>query len=154
MQCNLISRKLNDEAEYDALLARLRLAKQMKAYDLEAHVDSMLVANQTNQIYEAKGDNMVAYLNKVKDLKAEFGSCKVVHVPRGQNKKADALSKLASVAFDHPWKDIRVEVLKEPLVNEKEVMAIEDSQDTWMTPMLEFLKEGKLPKDKKKRHTK
>jgi hypothetical protein len=55
----------------------------MKPYHLEAHVDSMLVANQANQVYEAKGDNMIAYL-EFKDMMSEFSSCKIVHVPRGQ----------------------------------------------------------------------
>ncbi|KAI3754151.1 hypothetical protein L1987_53929 [Smallanthus sonchifolius] len=43
-----------NEAEYEALLAGLRLANKMGAKHLEAHVDSLLVANQVNGVYDAK----------------------------------------------------------------------------------------------------
>ncbi|KAD4982672.1 hypothetical protein E3N88_19343 [Mikania micrantha] len=47
-------RSSNNEAEYEALLAGLRLACRMKVRKLKAHVDSMLVANQVNGTYDAK----------------------------------------------------------------------------------------------------
>ncbi|XP_071691283.1 uncharacterized protein [Rutidosis leptorrhynchoides] len=44
----------NNEAEYEALLAGLRIAKEMKIEHLQAFVDSQLVANQVLDIFEAK----------------------------------------------------------------------------------------------------
>ncbi|GKF49298.1 reverse transcriptase domain-containing protein, partial [Tanacetum coccineum] len=38
----------NNEAEYEALIAGLRIAEQMDVKNLQAHVDSRLVANQVN----------------------------------------------------------------------------------------------------------
>ncbi|XP_076923643.1 uncharacterized protein LOC143585845 [Bidens hawaiensis] len=52
----------NNEAEYEALLARLRIAKKLGARHLEAHVDSMLVANQIEGPYDARDDKMTSYL--------------------------------------------------------------------------------------------
>nr|GEX81251.1 reverse transcriptase domain-containing protein [Tanacetum cinerariifolium] len=44
----------NNEAEYEALIAGLRIAKQMGVKNLQANVDSRLVANQVNETYVAK----------------------------------------------------------------------------------------------------
>nr|GEV02990.1 hypothetical protein [Tanacetum cinerariifolium] len=44
----------NNEAEYEALIAGLRIAKQMAVKNLVANMDSLLVANQINGSYEAK----------------------------------------------------------------------------------------------------
>ncbi|GJS62294.1 reverse transcriptase domain-containing protein [Tanacetum coccineum] len=48
----------NNEAEYEALIAGLRIAEQMGVKNLQAHVDSRLVANQVNSSYIAKEPGM------------------------------------------------------------------------------------------------
>ncbi|KAI3825920.1 hypothetical protein L1987_07661 [Smallanthus sonchifolius] len=140
----------NNEAEYEALLAGLRIAKEMKIAWIEAHVDSMLVANQVNNVYEVKGEVMKQYRAKVEELMTDFEHCTIRHIPRSQNKKADALSKLASVAFSHLAKEIRVKILAEPSTTEKKVESIEAREErTRMSPLLDFLKGGILPSDQK-----
>ncbi|GJZ29259.1 reverse transcriptase domain-containing protein [Tanacetum coccineum] len=86
----------NNEAEYEALIAGLRIAEQMGVKNLQAHVDSRLVANQVNGSYIAKESGMVQYLNKVKTLAKSFKEFSIKQIPRSENKKADALSKIAS----------------------------------------------------------
>ncbi|GJW90180.1 reverse transcriptase domain-containing protein, partial [Tanacetum coccineum] len=44
----------NNEAEYEALIAGVRIAEQMGVKNLQAHVDSRVVANQVNGSYVAK----------------------------------------------------------------------------------------------------
>ncbi|GJS94569.1 reverse transcriptase domain-containing protein [Tanacetum coccineum] len=44
----------NNEGEYEALIAGLRIAKQIGVKNLQANVDSKLVANQVNGVYVAK----------------------------------------------------------------------------------------------------
>ena len=46
----------NNEAEYEALLAGLKSALQMKAFELMVYSDSQLVVNQVSGVYEAKDD--------------------------------------------------------------------------------------------------
>ena len=53
----------NNEAEYEALIVGLRLAKEMGIEQVKVYSDSQLVINQVNGDYQAKGKNMVAYLN-------------------------------------------------------------------------------------------
>ncbi|GJU11861.1 reverse transcriptase domain-containing protein [Tanacetum coccineum] len=62
----------NNEAEYEALIVGLRIAKQMGVKNLQANVDSRLVANQVNGTYVAKEADMIRYLEKVKTLTSSF----------------------------------------------------------------------------------
>ncbi|XP_022003374.1 uncharacterized protein LOC110900820 [Helianthus annuus] len=135
----------NNTAEYEALLAGMRLAQKMKARHVEASTNSQLVVKQYQGEYEAKDGTMAQYVAKVREMAKAFKTFKLEYIPRGRNRKSDALSKLASVAFDHLAKEIKVEVLTSPSLNAKEVAAIEGTQETWMTPIIKFLRDGILP---------
>ncbi|GKB04390.1 reverse transcriptase domain-containing protein, partial [Tanacetum coccineum] len=88
---------------------------------------------------------------KVKTLTSNFKEFSIKQVPRNENKKADALSKIASTSFAHLNKQVLVEELNEKSINEKESLAIvEEEGHTWMTPICEYLTKEILPKDKKK----
>nr|GFB84268.1 reverse transcriptase domain-containing protein [Tanacetum cinerariifolium] len=91
----------NNEAEYDALIAGLRIATQIGVKNIRANVDSKLVANQVLETYIAKEDNMIKYLDIAKDLVNGFKTFSIIQVPQSKNKKADALSKIASTSFAH-----------------------------------------------------
>ncbi|XP_022019209.1 uncharacterized protein LOC110919244 [Helianthus annuus] len=138
----------DNEAEYEALLAGLRLAIKMGAQNLQAHVDSLLIASQINGVYDAKGEVMALYLEQAKELLQKFKSYKVVHSNRSENKPADTLNKLASTAFQHLAKDVRIEVLKNPSVSLRQVNVIEIGPPSWMTPIIQYLQEGILPENK------
>ncbi|GJX76176.1 reverse transcriptase domain-containing protein [Tanacetum coccineum] len=139
-----------NEAEYKALIAGLRITKQIGVKNLQAHVDSRLVANQVNGSYVAKESGMIQYLNKVKTLTKSFREFSIKQVPRSKNKKADALSKIASTSFAYLSKQVLVEELKEKSINEKEILAIvEEEGNTWMTPICEYLTKEILLANKK-----
>ncbi|GJZ06696.1 reverse transcriptase domain-containing protein [Tanacetum coccineum] len=109
----------NNEAEYEALLAGLRIARKMKVQSLKVKVDSKL------------------------ELSALFTKFSIENVPRNQNQKADVLRKLASVAFNHLTKEILVEVLDTKLVEAREMNTIvEEEEDNYMTPIIRCLEEG------------
>nr|GEU42148.1 reverse transcriptase domain-containing protein [Tanacetum cinerariifolium] len=140
----------NNEAEYEALIAGLRIAARMRVKDVHVRVDSKLVANQVLRTYVAKEDNMVKCLEIVKSLVSGFTTFSISQVPRSKNKKADALSKIASTSFADLSKQVLVEVLKDKSIKEKEMATvIEEDRPTWMTPIADYLKEGTLPGAKK-----
>ncbi|GJV44394.1 reverse transcriptase domain-containing protein [Tanacetum coccineum] len=140
----------NNEAEYEALLAGLRIAARMGVRNLEANVDSRLVANHVLGEYVAKEDNMIQYLDKTKSLIQGFDRFTIRQVPRGDNKKADALSKIASTSFAHLSKQVLVEILKNKSISEMEISTVIEEQDpTWMTPIIEFISKGTLPHEQK-----
>ncbi|GJR09530.1 reverse transcriptase domain-containing protein [Tanacetum coccineum] len=141
----------NNEAKYETLIAGLRIAEKIGVKNLEVNVDSKLVANQVNGTYIAKETDMIKYLEKVKALTSTFRAFSIKQVPRSKNKKADALSKMASTSFAHLSKQVLVEELKEKFINEREVFAVvEEEGDTWMTPIHEYLTDETLPAERKK----
>nr|GEU30045.1 reverse transcriptase domain-containing protein [Tanacetum cinerariifolium] len=76
------------------------------------------------------------------------------YAQRGENKKADALSKIASSSFAHLSKQVLVEELGEKAIDEKKILAVvEEEGHTWMTPVYEYLTEEVLPEEKKKAST-
>nr|GEY31162.1 putative ribonuclease H-like domain-containing protein [Tanacetum cinerariifolium] len=110
----------NNEAEYEALLAGLRIAHQMNISHIEVKVDSKPVASQINGSYEASKDSMIKYLPKAKEYTSGFKSFSIKNIPRNINQKADVLSKLASVAFNHLTKEVLVEVFNERSTEDQE----------------------------------
>ncbi|XP_071687260.1 uncharacterized protein [Rutidosis leptorrhynchoides] len=139
----------NYEAEYEALLAGLRMVKELKIPHLRAFIDSQLVANQIMGTFEARQPTIQQYLTKAKELSESFKSFDIEHVRRSQNKKADALSKLASLTFEHLAKEVLVEVLEKKSILEEEVNdLVQEDEVTSMTPLQVYLETGKLPEDK------
>nr|GEW51712.1 reverse transcriptase domain-containing protein [Tanacetum cinerariifolium] len=114
----------NNEAEYEALIAGLRIAAHMRVCSVHVSVDSKLVANQVLGTYVAKEENMIKYLEKVKSLVSGFANFSISKVPKSKNKKADALGKIASTSFAYLSKQVLVEVLKEKSIQEKEVATV------------------------------
>nr|GEV35406.1 reverse transcriptase domain-containing protein [Tanacetum cinerariifolium] len=92
---------INNEAEYEAFISELPIAEQIGVKILQENVDSHLVANQVNGTYVAKEADMIHYLEKVKALTGSFKAFSIKQIPRSENKKADALSKIASTSFAH-----------------------------------------------------
>ena len=62
----------NNEAEYEAVIVRLNLAHSMEADQLEICIDSQLVVKQIEDSYEARGEKMILYLKKVRELLKTF----------------------------------------------------------------------------------
>lgn len=65
-------RASNNEAEYEALLTGLRLAKVVGVHNLHIFSDSQLVVGQVLQEYQAKEKRIVAYLAKVRNHMLTF----------------------------------------------------------------------------------
>ncbi|GJW73149.1 reverse transcriptase domain-containing protein [Tanacetum coccineum] len=118
----------NNTAEYEALIAGLRIVEQMGIKNLQANVDSWLVANQVNGSYIAKESGMIQYLEKVKTFASNFRKFSIKQVPRSENKKAYALSKIASTSFAHLSKQVLVEELKEKSIKEAKVLAVVEEE--------------------------
>nr|KAJ0216727.1 hypothetical protein LSAT_V11C300147310 [Lactuca sativa] len=137
----------NNEAEYEALLVGLRLAKQMGAKAVTTLTDSRLAANQVNGSFEVRDQRMGKYVKMVKQLIGSFGRFTIKQIPRSENKRADALSKLASTCFDRFSKKVLVEVLRERSIDEHQVSILTPVGPTWMTPFREYLQRGVLPDD-------
>ena len=56
----------NNEAEYEALVAGLDLAKAVGAENMIIHCDSQMITSQVNGDYECRNERMKKYLEEVK----------------------------------------------------------------------------------------
>ncbi|GKA67593.1 reverse transcriptase domain-containing protein [Tanacetum coccineum] len=77
----------NNEVEYEALLARLQIAKEMEIESLEIFADSQLMVNQIKGAYEAKQPTIKEYLKRTKEVLRSFDSYTIEHIRRNQNKE-------------------------------------------------------------------
>ncbi|GKB77970.1 reverse transcriptase domain-containing protein [Tanacetum coccineum] len=85
------------------------------------------------------------------DLLSGFPSYSIEHIKREQNKKADALSKLASMTFSKLAKEVLVKVIQNKSITKKGVADIvKEKGDNWMTPIREYLRLGTLADDPQK----
>ena len=131
----------NNEAEYEAFLKGLELAKSLGVESVLVQGDSQLFIGQVNETCEAKEERMKKYLNKVRRLIKKFSEAHFVQISREENMEADTLAKEALVSelmneFD--------EIQYMPSIDLPEVQQI-GGDENWMTPIVGYLKEGKLP---------
>ena len=62
----------NNEAEYEAVIARLNLAHSMEVDQLEVCSDSQLIVKKIEDTYEAKCEKLILYLKNVRELLRKF----------------------------------------------------------------------------------
>ena len=87
---------------------------------------------------------MRKYLNKVKRLIKKFKEASFIQVPREENMEADALAKEASANESMDEFD---EIQYMPSIDLPKVQQIE-GKENWMTPIVTYLKEGRLQERK------
>jgi ribonuclease HI len=156
----------NNEAEYEALLHGMKMAKACGATRLKIYGDSNLVVPQVMNRCDTINDNMMAYKNLYHYLEGTFDGCEVSHVSRNSNEEADSLANIGSQCLPVPsgvfWEEIVERSIKSvksstPAVDSgagaqndgktpepKEFMMTEE---TWMQPYLEYMMNKKLPED-------
>ena len=130
----------NNQAEYEALLAGMRLAIDMGVSRLVVRSDSQLVTEQVSGNFQARDPHLAKYLEEVRNMATnfEFG---LVHVPRDQNARAYLLSKLASTKRWGNHRFVIQESLAAPSVTIGEMMELR-SRHSWMDMYLKWFRYG------------
>jgi len=85
----------NNVAEYRALIAGLEAALALGARRVEARIDSELIVRQAIGRYKVKNPGLIPLHNRLLALRSRFDEVVFRHVPRTQNKRADALANQA-----------------------------------------------------------
>ncbi|XP_074375156.1 uncharacterized protein LOC141716889 [Apium graveolens] len=109
----------NNEAEYEALLAGMELARSLEAKHLRAFSDSMLVVKHISGEYEQRDPRTKAYATKVKDASLSFETFELSQTGRENNEWADALSRLASAETHNLTGSIYLAEAKTPSIEKK-----------------------------------
>ena len=137
---------INNEVKYEALLKGLELAKLVEVKSILILGDSQLVMGQINGTCEAKEERMKKYLEKVLQLVKKFKEADFIQIPKEENMEADALAKeaLANEAIDE-FDEIQY-ILSIDLL---EILQVQN-EGNWMTPIISYLKDGRLSEAKDK----
>ncbi|KAK0581310.1 hypothetical protein LWI29_012365 [Acer saccharum] len=138
----------NNQAEYEALIAGLKVCTVLGADEVEIFSDSQVVVNQVLDEYQARDESMIAYLELAKELLERFKEYKIVQVPREENEQANTLATLASATINIWPRTISMICLLQPsIVKLKEVGVVFGKRDSWITPIKEYLVNDVLPSD-------
>jgi len=92
-----IGETTNNQAEYQALIAALEVAKKLKGERVDCFLDSELIVKQLNHEYRVKDQFLAQLYMKVWNLSTNFKSISYTYIRREYNKEAD---KLVNVAID------------------------------------------------------
>ncbi|GAU50523.1 hypothetical protein TSUD_177730 [Trifolium subterraneum] len=127
----------NNQAEYKAFLAGLRLAEDLGAEEIKIFTDSQLVASQVAGEYQTKEERLLEYLN-------------LIRAKIAKRKKAGNQS-LIQETLTKPSIEQTVEVMHICAIDETvEVMHVcAIDKQSWMSPVYNFLKSNILPADAK-----
>ena len=84
-----IGRATNNEAEYQAVIAALKMALELGFNRVEIRSDSEWLVRQVNGQYRVKTAGIRPLYLEVKQLQVQFEDCTFVHIPRELNEAHD-----------------------------------------------------------------
>ncbi|XP_074377335.1 uncharacterized protein LOC141718858 [Apium graveolens] len=138
----------NNQAEYEALISGLRLAKSLGVRNLTIYSDSHIVVRKTNGEYVAKDPKLARYQEMVRAILETISDSTILQINREENAKADELSKLIQNTSDLS-NSVYFKELGAPSTDRPEVLCV-SSPENWMTPYIAYLKDDTLSEDQNK----
>ena len=133
------------------------MAIEISILQLEIFRDSKLIINQILEQYDVKKEDLIPYCKYAKKLLANFEAITLEHIPRKENRQADALANLATTLALSREEIAKVVILQRwvvPLVVEEEEQAnvifvcLVEKED-WRQVIIEYLQHERLPDDKR-----
>lgn len=90
-----LGRLTNNQAEYRALIAGLKLVATLQPTAVRVKMDSELVVKQMRGEYRVKAPDLLPLFEEARALMKALPGVQFTHVPRAENKLADALANEA-----------------------------------------------------------
>ena len=97
------------------------------------------MVNQVQWDYLAKDLRMVDYLDEVKAISTKIKDFKIRQIPREENKKANALTNLASTFDFISDKSVPLEFLQNPSIEITKFVCQIEAGPTWMDDIIAYL---------------
>ncbi|KAL2319478.1 hypothetical protein Fmac_028447 [Flemingia macrophylla] len=137
----------NNQAEYEALLAGLRLAQDLGANRLVCKADSKIVVEQVSNAFQVKDPQLLSYYHLVSQLKDKFQYLELTHIPREQNERADRLAKLVSSRKPSHLHSLLQLELQQPSIDTSDCLNVNQAPDDWIAPIITYIESGTLPSE-------
>jgi hypothetical protein len=173
--CMRFANPSNNEAEYEAILHGIRMAKDYGATRIKIHGDSNLIAQQVMKECDATCANMIAYRAMYNKMEGNFEGCEVTHIGRESNEKADNLANIGSKCLSIPpgvffeeifERSVKIKPAVDPALAthsgtnhsgpapaagtedpSKQTATVMLIEAVWTKPYLAYLIRGELPED-------
>lgn len=81
----------NNQAEYKAVIAAIKKAKELGAGEVNFYLDSELVVEQLNRNYRVKNSDLAPLFVQIYNISLGFKKVTFKHIPREKNQLADNL---------------------------------------------------------------
>ncbi len=94
-----LGKRTNNEAEYEALIIALKLARDFTEGHVKCFLDSELVVKQLNREYQVRSPHLEGLWLKVRGLQRHFQSVSFTHVSR-VDRNIEEVDKLANRVLD------------------------------------------------------
>ncbi|XP_042418938.1 uncharacterized protein LOC122007191 [Zingiber officinale] len=137
-------RVTNNEAEYEALLAGLQVARYVGVARVIIYSDSQLVTQQVTGNFVINCDKLQMYREAYEKMKAEFTEVTVTKIPRSENERADELAKMTSSLTTWVLDRSTAQTF---LIAQIDLQNNAEATIDWRTPMINYLRQGILPTD-------
>ncbi|XP_020203942.1 uncharacterized protein LOC109789410 [Cajanus cajan] len=136
----------NNQAEYEALLAGLRLAREVGVRKLVCWTDSKVVSEQVNENFQVKDAHLLKYYHTFRNMCQFFDEVIVKHTPRENNERADQLARLATSSGKPGQLRTTLHLeLAVPSIDSTDCLSVSKPSPTWMTDITRFISEGVEP---------
>lgn len=142
----------NNEAEYEVLLAGLRMTKLIGINNIIILSDSQWIVNQVTKEYQKKEQRLPNYLPKVKVLLTMFPKYEVRQISRFKNVNTNSLARLIAAYKMNRCRIVLVEIFlsraykwKMRWISTKHI-----GWEYWIDPQMRYLKDRTLPPEKMK----
>ena len=146
----------NNQAEYEAILAGLSLAREVGVKTLTCKTDSKLTVGHLNDEFQIKDPIILQYYHLVHAvIQSAFERVRIEHIPRTDNIRADILSKLASTKLKSCHRSLLQQTLSTPsithtyqnLTHTPANNVAPPQNHNWTTPYIQYLKTDNPPQD-------
>ncbi|KAL0285829.1 UNVERIFIED_CONTAM: hypothetical protein Scaly_2807400 [Sesamum calycinum] len=128
----------------------------MKIPKIEVYGDSKLIINQLLNVYEPRKDDSVPFFQQASHLLKGFENAMLNHIPRNENRMANALANLAitlalsegettNVPLCNRWVFLSLDTSDHKGSNA--ITATTNDEDDWRKLFMEYVKHNKLPND-------
>jgi len=130
----------NNQAEYEALIAGLFLAKDMGVDNIICKSDSQLSVGHIQGEYQVRDPLLMKYYYNVLNIMQCFSKAEIKYIPRELNSKADSLSKLASQQRQVQHNSVIQQTLNHPTVSLEECFNVTTTKDDCIKAYVEVIK--------------
>jgi ribonuclease HI len=136
----------NNTAEYEACIMGLEECIDLRIKHLDVYGDSALVVNQIKGEWETNQPGLIPYRDYARRISTFFTEVDFHHIPREDNRMADALATLASMIVVKYWNEVpNITVMR--LDRPAHVFAVEEVNDDkpWYFDINNFLQNQVYP---------